>query len=46
MAGYEGANAVVRARNGDLTPAESEMLAYEEEVRQQAVLDFLRGGGY
>lgn len=45
MVGYEGANAAVRARNGGLTPAEQEMMAYEEEVRQQAVLDFLRGSG-
>ena len=45
MAGYEGANAIVRARNNGLTPAEQQMLDYEEEVRQQAVLDFLRGGG-
>lgn len=45
MVGYEGANAVVRARNNGLTPAEQQMLDYEEEVRQQAVLDFLRGGG-
>ena len=46
MAGYEGANAVVRARNNGVTPAEQEMLAYEEQIRQQAVEEFLRGGGY
>ena len=45
LVGYEGANAVVRARNNGLTPAEQEMLAYEEQVRQQAVEEFLRGGG-
>ena len=45
MLGYEAANAAVRARNGGLTPAEQEMIAYEEELRQQAVADFLRNGG-
>lgn len=46
MVGYEGANALVRARNGGLTPAEQQMLDYEEQIRQQAVEEFLRGGGY
>ena len=46
MAGYEGANAAVRARNGGMTPAEAEMMAYEEEIRQQAVAEFLNQGRY
>ena len=43
MAGYRAAEGVVRARNGGLTPAEVEAIQYDEQLRQQAIIDYLTG---
>ena len=46
MVGYEAANAGIRARHGGLTPAELEALEYEEQMKQQAIQNYLATGRY
>lgn len=39
-------DAILRAKNGGLTPAEKSALQYEEELKQQALVDYLTTGRY
>ena len=39
-------DAIIRAKNGGLTPAEKSSIQYEEELKQQALVDYLTTGRY